>query len=123
MADGLQEMIEAQLSLQRRLIPFWRRLSEATGLDAESLYLKENCLMLAREAMEAMDHTNWKTHRTSFGRSMSAEQRRLFLEETVDCLTFVLNMFIFAGVTSADEVRRLFMEKNAVNHRRQDSGY
>jgi dimeric dUTPase (all-alpha-NTP-PPase superfamily) len=122
-ADNLQQIMDAQGRLQERMLPKWVAMGEALGLDYMSLYLKENCVMLVDEALEAMHETPWKFHKNDFGRAMLDGERDRYLHETIDCLHFVVNMLIFAGVTSADEVLALYMEKNEINHDRQDRGY
>lgn len=121
--DHLQAILDMQVKLQDRMMPFWRNIEERTGYNAITLYLKENCLMLAKEAMEAMDNTAWKSHKRSFGDPQSDEDRQHYIEETVDCLHFLLNMFAFAGVTTSEEIYRLYCVKNGINHERQDHDY
>lgn len=123
MTDSLQRILDAQLGLQARIAPTIRAFGEAGGCDPQTFFLKENGNGLIHEASEAVNVLPWKMHKTDFGRPLTPEELEKFLEETVDCLHFVINMFLGAGVSSAEEIEARFNGKNAVNHDRWSSGY
>jgi NTP pyrophosphatase (non-canonical NTP hydrolase) len=120
MTDSLDRIIAKQRGLQDRVGPKIRAFGEAGGSDGTTFYLKENSNCLAREAGEALDALPWKMHRTDFGRPITPEERERFIEETVDCLHFVINMFLGAGISTAQEIESRFFAKNDVNHERWD---
>ena len=57
----------------------------------------------------------WKNQHKEFDRILQ-------LEEVVDLLHFIINIFLMCGF-DADEIYVKFLEKNQINHERQESGY
>ena len=123
MNGSLQRMIVKQKGLQGRIAPKIMDFGEAGGCDRQMFFLKENANGLVHEASEAVNALPWKMHKADFGRSITKEERDNFIEETIDCLHFVINMFLGVGVESEEEIEALFFGKNDVNHDRWDHGY
>lgn len=120
---SLQRMIAKQRGLQARIAPKIYEFGEKGGSDPRTFFLKENANALGHEASEAVNVLPWKMHKADFGRAITPEEREAFITETIDCLHFVLNMFLGAGVDDEEEIERRFMGKNDVNHSRWDNGY
>lgn len=123
MSDPLQRMISKQRGLQARVAPKIYAFGEAGGADGRTFFIKENGNALMHEASELVNTVSWKMHKADFGQPLTAEQREKAVEETIDCLHFVINLLLGLGVDSSEEVERLFFDKNSVNHNRWSSGY
>lgn len=123
MSDSLQRMIEKQRGLQALIAPKIYAFGEAGGCDGQVFFLKENGNALAHEASEVVDALPWKMHKADFGRPLTQAEREHAIEETVDCLHFVLNLFLDLGVRTSGEIEGRFFGKNDINHDRWTNGY
>lgn len=123
MTDPLQRMIAKQRGLQARIAPKIYAFGEAGGADGRTFFIKENANALMHEASEIVNSIPWKMHKADFGRALTPEERKAVIVEAVDCLHFVINIFLGVGVDSSEEIEALFFDKNDVNHSRWDSGY
>ena len=117
----LQEMLDKQLELQKRL-----------GYDIENMdvfertdYIKEFSIHLTQELHEMLAELpyfkGWKDY-TQLGEEDIQEAMKRAREEYIDMFHFVLNIGIGLGMTP-DEIYMLYMGKNMENHRRQTNGY
>lgn len=121
--DPLEYLIDLQAGLQVRLRPAIDEMADRLGVDRTFWYLREHSTMLAIEAGEVHECLDWKAHKSRFGLPITAEQRGKMIGETVDCLAFVLNLFLALGVTRTTEIAHHFELKTGISHGRQDSGY
>lgn len=81
-----------------------------------------NILSAQAELMEALESTNWKPWKTSFGKPLTTEQLRELQCELVDVLCFILNLWALTGGTGV-ELFALHKAKCLENLRRQKVGY
>lgn len=75
-------------------------------------------LAMRQECAELVDSTNWKWWRSKV--DLFDEQN--VKVELVDILHFWISACQVMGM-SADDVVRMYLQKNEVNHQRQDKGY
>jgi len=120
--DILKEMWEMQASLNRYTlknngfeysyddIPKNRKLMEQ--------WVKNYTLAMRQECSELYDSTNWKWWRTKV--DLFDEQN--VKVELIDILHFWMSACQVMGL-SAEDVLRMYKQKNDVNFKRQDSGY
>jgi len=80
--------------------------------------IKGNVLALEHELHELIDEMSWKDWTVG----PPFINRDAAVKEGVDALHFLVNIFLHLDVTPA-ELLELYTAKNAVNHRRQDTGY
>lgn len=114
--DFLQDMLDRQAIFQARLPHFAESVPQ-------TFRLIDNAEMATCEAMEWKNGLPWKKHKHDYGRPLTQAELDHVIEEIVDLLHFVLNGFLAARVTTANEVYARFMAKHRVNHERQDNGY
>lgn len=113
--DWLSNMYRNQAKLQELLgYDFW-----AMDGDARAEYVRLNVLACENELHEALNETRWKPW--TFGQSGIVDEER-FGGELVDALHFLLNLFLVAGWTP-ERIHAGFMDKQAVNRRRQEEKY
>ena len=106
--DMLHHMFAKQYDLQKKL-----------GYDINhptQQYLNYMFMGIVTEACEAIENTPWKPWK-----KISEMKTRELQEEVIDIWHFLINLSIASGMT-ADDVYRIFNDKNAVNHSRQDGG-
>jgi dimeric dUTPase (all-alpha-NTP-PPase superfamily) len=120
--DKLTEIFEMQRDLNRYTldkndqgvayddIPKDRRL--------QNEWVRNYALAMTQEISEMVDSTNWKWWRTKV--DLFDEQN--LKVELVDILHFWVSACQVMGL-DADDVHRMYMQKNAINRKRQDSGY
>jgi len=104
----LHHMFAKQYDLQKKL-----------GYDINhptQQYLNYMFMGIVTEACEAIENTPWKPWK-----KISEMKTRELQEEVIDIWHFLINLSIASGMT-ADDVYRIFNDKNAVNHSRQDGG-
>jgi dimeric dUTPase (all-alpha-NTP-PPase superfamily) len=85
------------------------------GLRAE--WVQKFALALAQENAELIDSVPWKWW--SKHQKFDLQNARV---EVVDMLHFLVSLAQVLGM-NADDVHRMYVQKNTVNHKRQDSGY
>lgn len=117
----LQEILDAQSALVDRLTHD-PELPHYQGLSRER-HLREYAVMLAKEAHELMDCTNWKRHKRNFMQPMTDTQLTEAREEAIDCLHLVVAALLVLGFDNEYQVLQHYSDKNKKNHARQDNGY
>lgn len=119
--DRLTEIFARQRELNRytfernELVDF-ERIPEDRRLQNE--WLRNYALAMTQEIAELVDSTNWKWWRTKV--DLFDEQN--LKVELVDILHFWVSACQVLGL-SAEDVHRMYMQKNAINARRQETGY
>ena len=86
--------------------------------ELQNTWLRNYALAMTQEISELVDSTNWKWWRT---RVDLFDEQNLKVE-LVDILHFWVSACQVMGL-SAEDVFRMYMQKNAINARRQDRGY
>jgi len=86
--------------------------------EKQNLWLRNYSLAMTQEISELIDSTNWKWWRTKV--DLFDEQN--LKVELVDILHFWVSACQVMGL-SAEDVFRMYMQKNEINVKRQDSGY
>jgi len=86
--------------------------------DLQNQWIRNYSLAMSQEIAELVDSTNWKWWRTKV--DLFDEQN--LKVELVDILHFWVSACQVMGL-SAEDVHRMYMQKNAVNRKRQDEGY
>ncbi len=81
-------------------------------------WLRNYSLAMSQEISELIDSTNWKWWRTKV--DLYDEQN--IKVELIDILHFWVSACQVMGMTATD-VYRIYIQKNQINHERQDSGY
>ena len=117
----LTTIMNKQRELQDRLGYNFATMSE----DERAEFMRNHRGYLEDEIAEALyempGYKTWKNYA-----NMSTEARETAWAkvrmELIDALHFFTNLLLCAGFTP-DEVFKMYMMKNAENHRRQDSGY
>ena len=111
--DMLAEIFECQKSLNKRI-----------GIDTDALdeerqvhWLLNYSRALTQETAELVDSLPWK-----WWAAYQKYDRPNVQVEIVDLLHFLVSLAQVAGLTAAD-VHELYMKKNRVNFRRQETGY
>ena len=119
--DKLEQVFEKQAELNRytfeknNLIDFD---SIPGDRQLQNEWLRNYALAMTQEVSELVDSTNWKWWRTKV--DLFDEQN--LKVELVDILHFWVSACQVMGL-DADDVHRMYMQKNAINRKRQDSGY
>ena len=119
--DKLDQIFEMQRTLNRYTF-------EQNGLvdfdelpkqrEVQNEWLRNYALAMTQEISELVDSTNWKWWRTKV--DLFDEQN--LKVELVDILHFWVSACQVMGL-EAEDVHRMYMQKNAINRKRQDSGY
>ena len=81
-------------------------------------WVRNYALAMSQEIAELVDSTNWKWWRSKVD-LFDAQNLQV---ELVDILHFWVSACQVMGL-SAEDVHRVYMQKNAVNRQRQDRGY
>ena len=84
----------------------------------QNQWVRNYALAMSQEIAELVDSTNWKWWRSKV--DLFDEQN--LKVELVDILHFWVSACQVMGLDAAD-VHRMYMQKNAVNRKRQDEGY
>ena len=119
--DKLEEIFQRQRELNRFTfqknglvdfdeIPRQREL--------QNLWLRNYALAMTQEIAELVDSTNWKWWRTKVD-LFDAQNLQV---ELIDILHFWVSACQVMGL-SADDVLRMYLQKNAINADRQKAGY
>ena len=119
--DKLEEIFARQRELNRftfqknNLVDF----EEIPGRrELRNVWLRNYALAMTQEISELVDSTNWKWWRSKV--DLFDEQNAKV--ELVDILHFWVSACQVMGLT-ADDVLRMYLQKNAINAERQKSGY
>jgi dUTP pyrophosphatase len=119
--DKLERIFELQRELNRftfeknHLVGF-DEIPQERGLQNE--WLRNYALAMSQEIAELVDSTNWKWWRTQV--DLFDEQN--LKVELVDILHFWVSACQVMGL-AAEDVFRMYMQKNAINTKRQEGGY
>ena len=119
--DKLEEIFERQRELNRftfeknGLVPFDEIPARR---DLRNEWLRNYALAMTQEVSELVDSTNWKWWRKKV--DLFDEQNAKV--ELVDILHFWVSACQVMGLT-ADDVLRMYLQKNAINADRQKAGY
>lgn len=79
--------------------------------------LSNTCTAIIHESVELQNLTNWK-----WWKKPVPFDQDLAVEETIDLLHFVLQLFIILNIKT-DQIVREFEKKHKINMERQRSGY
>jgi len=95
-----------------------KMFQDKVGSDVHSIsFIKDMTLAAIDELLEALREVSWKPwSKKKFFHSTE------FKEELVDVLHFFVNLCLAADM-SADELYKRYLQKNKINHKRQDEGY
>jgi dimeric dUTPase (all-alpha-NTP-PPase superfamily) len=119
--DKLEQIFEKQMELNRYTFEK-NNLSEFGDIpkdrEKQNLWLRNYALAMTQEISELVDSTNWKWWRTKV--DLYDEQN--IKVELVDILHFWVSACQVMGL-SAEDVFRMYAQKNAINAKRQDTGY
>ncbi len=121
MKDMLEEIFAMQRELNRYTLAQngqgdYEAIPGDRGL--QNTWVRNYALAMNQEIAELVDSTNWKWWRTKV--DLFDEQN--LRVELVDILHFWVSACQVMGLSAAD-VHRMYLQKNAVNRRRQDAGY
>ena len=110
----LEMIFRKQLALQTDY--FGQNPSELEG-EERRRYVNDMVLALTDELHEALAETPWKpwSQKQTFNRDA-------YINELVDALHFLVNLFLVADVDGYEIVER-YERKNRVNQQRQQEGY
>ncbi len=86
--------------------------------ELQNAWVRNYALAMTQEIAELVDSTNWKWWRT---RVDLFDEQNLKVE-LVDILHFWVSACQVMGLT-AEDVFRMYMQKNAINAQRQEQGY
>jgi dimeric dUTPase (all-alpha-NTP-PPase superfamily) len=119
--DSLEILFHYQSKLQERL-GTWDKVNASPA--ALQQFMNQMFLAIAEENIEVMKETAYKNPDfVPFGwkKTQGTDLKKMQME-LIDMLHFWLNLCIVSGMTPAD-VLKLYLEKNQINHQRQDEGY
>lgn len=132
MLDRLQELLDAQSELQRKMPsphptdlfvrydPTDFEAPEATDEDRKPAidFLHWNVTALTDEAHELLGEIGWKPWAKS--RHINLEAAR---GEFIDMMHFMANIALVLGLDDAEEIMRRYHAKHEKNAKRQEAGY
>jgi dimeric dUTPase (all-alpha-NTP-PPase superfamily) len=112
--DKLSEMFRLQEELNKRI-----GVSDFSGMTEEQQthWILNYCRAMTQELAELTDSVPWKW----WAKYQKFDKQNARVE-VVDLFHFLISLAQVLGM-SADDVHRIYTEKNKVNHQRQDSGY
>ena len=111
--DILKDMFEKQVELNRRIGVNTTETPEAE----QPQWILNYCRAMSQELAELTDSVPWK-----WWAKYQTYNKQNARVEIVDLFHFLISLAQVAGLT-AEDVHRLYLEKNKVNFERQDSGY
>ena len=120
------DMLAEIFAMQRELNRYTFEQNEL-GIDYDEIpgsralqnaWIRNYALAMSQEIAELVDSTNWKWWR----RKVDLFDAQNLQVELVDILHFLVSACQVMGLT-AEDVHRMYMQKNAVNRKRQDKGY
>ncbi|MBN1522358.1 MAG: dUTPase [Candidatus Aureabacteria bacterium] len=113
MEDKLQAMFEMQKKLNKRI-----------GVDTDDMDAEEKkkwmlnyCRAMSQEIAELVDSVPWKW----WAKYQTFDEQNIRVE-IIDIFHFLISAAQVIGLT-AEDVHRIYMQKNKVNFDRQESGY
>lgn len=111
--DKLEEIFQMQYELNKRIGIDTQTLTEEDRIKWALNYIRA----LQQEAAELTDSVPWKWWAKY--QNFDIQNARV---EVVDMLHFLISIAQVLGMKS-DDFYQAYLKKNAVNHKRQDSGY
>jgi dimeric dUTPase (all-alpha-NTP-PPase superfamily) len=119
--DALEIIFGYQNKLQERL-GTWEKVDSSPQMRQQ--FINQMILAMQEETIEIMRETAYKNPEfMPFGwKKTQIGDPDKFKEELVDQLHFFVNLCIIANMGPAELLSR-YLNKNAINHARQDSGY
>ena len=112
--DKLSEMFAMQEALNRRIgVEDFSALSD----EEKTRWILNYCRAMSQELAELTDSVPWKW----WAKYQTFDQQNARVE-VIDLFHFLISLAQVLGM-SADDVHRLYTQKNKVNHQRQESGY
>lgn len=111
--DMLREIFRMQTELNQRI---GVRPAEMTEAEQQT-WILNYCRALTQEIAELTDSVPWK-----WWAKYQEYDKQNARVEVVDLIHFVVSIAQVLGL-SADDVYQLYLKKNEVNFKRQDSGY
>lgn len=111
--DQLRELFRMQKSLNERIGVHTASMREAD----QTKWILNYCRAMTQEIAELTDSVPWKWWAKY--QKFDAQNARV---EVVDLFHFLISLAQVLGM-SADDVFAAYVKKNAVNFKRQDSGY
>lgn len=111
--DKLQAIFEMQDALNKRIGVETKTMSEAE----QTKWILNYSRAMQQEIAELIDSVPWKWWARY--QKFDAQNAKV---EVIDLFHFLVSIAQVLGMT-ADDVHRAYVEKNKVNHQRQDSGY
>lgn len=111
--DKLETIFELQKTLNERIGVKTDALSEAERIQ----WLLNYSRALQQEAAELVDCTPWKWWKKQ--QQFDFENAKV---EVIDLFHFVISLAQVLGL-SADDFYKTYVQKNDLNHQRQDTGY
>lgn len=112
MVDKLEHIYSLQWNLQKRL---YKTETQDSLKDMD--YIKLNILAVENELHEALRETPWKPWKQN--QEFNTEK---FKEELIDALHFFINLCLASGM-GPNELYYRYLQKNKINHERQDNNY
>lgn len=121
----MKDMLTEIFAMQRDLNRYTLAQNGQTEYDAipgdrqlQNEWIRNYALAMNQEISELVDSTNWKWWRTKVD-LFDAQNLRV---ELVDILHFWVSACQVMGL-EAEDVHRMYMQKNDINRKRQDEGY
>lgn len=119
--DKLKEIFNKQKNLQDKLNTCnFRSVQERTA------FIKEYSLHLVDEVHEMLRELPylkpWSKKYDEWSQEKIDSQMQLAREEFIDAFHFMMNLAIGLDMTP-EMIHTMYMEKNKVNHKRQEEGY
>jgi dimeric dUTPase (all-alpha-NTP-PPase superfamily) len=111
--DMLRDMFQKQAELNRRIGVDCSNMPEAE----QPKWILNYCRAMTQEIAELTDSVPWKW----WAKYQNFDPQNAKVE-IVDLFHFLISAALVLGL-SADDVHRIYLEKNRVNFQRQDSGY
>jgi dimeric dUTPase (all-alpha-NTP-PPase superfamily) len=111
--DMLREIFRMQQALNERIGVYPEKMSE----EEQQQWVLNYCRAVSQELAELTDSVPWKW----WAKYQTFDKQNARVE-VVDLIHFVISLAQVLGL-SADDVFNLYLKKNEVNFRRQDSGY
>ncbi|MDR2806864.1 MAG: dUTPase [Puniceicoccales bacterium] len=111
--DKLEEMFELQMQLNARLHLDTHNLSREEKIE----WILKYARAMQQELAELVDAVPWKWWKKQ--QHFDEENAKV---EVIDLMHFIISLGQVLGLT-ADDFYNIYLEKNKINHHRQDTNY
>ena len=122
MKNMFDVMLETQRELQKRFNVDFNKMTDVE----RASYIKEHSFWATDEIHEMIRELpfikSWSKKYNSWDRERMESQKYKAKEEFIDVITFLMNVANAMGFTG-DEIMEMYLEKNKLNHERQNSNY